>query len=246
MTRRCIVCEKEARYKCKFCGDSLCKEHLPLEKHWCIKHREKGIGRAFEERKEKDKAFSLAFLSQNFSFLLLLLISLSFALQLFIPDYTKLFILNPPLIKEKPWTLITSIFLHGSFGHLFFNMLFFIFFAPILERKIGSSKFLFIFFLSGIVAGIGYSLTYSNPVLGASGALYGIFGALAMLIPRMKVYFFFFLPLEMWMAVVLFAIIDFLMIPSGDMIAHTAHLSGLFVGLLFGMIFKKNRFIYYI
>jgi hypothetical protein len=84
-------------------------------------------------------------------------------------------------------------------------------------------------------------LTSVRLALGASGALYGIFGALAVLKPRMKVYFFFFIPMEIWMVVVLFAGIDFLMIPSGDMIAHTAHLSGLFVGLLAGASLKEGR-----
>jgi membrane associated rhomboid family serine protease len=56
----------------------------------------------------------------------------------------------------------------------------------------------------------------------------------------MKVYLFFLLPLEMWMAVILFALFDFIMIGSGDMIAHTAHLSGLFFGLLAGLILKET------
>ena len=171
----------------------------------------------------------------NYAFLLLFLISISFVLQLLIPSYTGRFILIPALVIERPWTLLTHIFLHGNFEHFFFNMLFFIFFGPVLERKIGSSKFLLIFFLSGIFAGIGWSLTSINPALGASGALSGIFATLAVLMPRMKVYLFFFIPLEMWMTVILFAFIDFAMMGSGDMIAHTAHLSGLVFGLLAGL-----------
>jgi len=178
--------------------------------------------------------------SGNYSFVLLVLISISFVLQYLIPGYEELLILIPTLVMQRPWTLITHIFLHGSFEHLFFNMLFFLFFGPVLERKIGSSKFLLIFFLSGIVAGIGWSLTSVNPALGASGALSGIFATLAVLMPRMKIYFFFLIPLEMWMAVILFALIDFLMIGSCDMIAHTAHLSGLFFGLLAGMSLKRT------
>jgi hypothetical protein len=190
-------------------------------------------------------------LAGNYSFLLMFLISISFVLQLLIPgglittgipnSYEKLLWLNPLLVEERPWTLVTHIFLHGSFEHFFFNMLFFVFFAPVLERKIGSSRFMIIFFISGIVAGLGWSLTSVSPAVGASGALMGVFGTLAVLMPRMKIYLFFFLPLEMWMTVILFALIDFLMIGSGDMIAHTAHLSGLFFGLLAGVCLAKAK-----
>jgi hypothetical protein len=119
-------------------------------------------------------------------------------------------------------------------------MLFFVFFGPVLERKIGSSKFLVVFFISGIVAGLGWCFTAVTPAVGASGALMGIFATLAVLMPRMKVYLFFVIPLEMWLTVILFALIDFLMIGSGDMIAHTAHLSGLFFGLVVGMLLKGS------
>lgn len=168
------------------------------------------------------------------------LISISFVVQLLVPAYTAYFKLVPALVTARPWTLVTHIFLHGSFEHFFFNMLFFVFFGPVLERKIGSSKFLMVFFVSGIVAGIGWSLTSISPVIGASGALSGIFATLAVLMPRMKVYLFFFIPLEMWLTVILFALIDFAMMGSGDMIAHTAHLSGLFFGLFVGMLLKGS------
>ena len=183
----------------------------------------------------------LGIFAGNYSFLILFLISISFVLQLLIPRpyYTELLILNPTLVMERPWTLVTHLFLHGSFEHFFINMLVFFFFAPVLERKIGSSKFLLIFFLAGIFAGIGWSLTSVSPAVGASGALMGIFATLAVLMPRMRVYLFFIVPLEIWMVVILFALYDFFMIGSGDMIAHTAHLSGLFFGLLAGMWLKS-------
>ncbi len=183
----------------------------------------------------------LAIFSGNYSFLLLFLISISFVLQLLIPGYTELLILNPTHIMERPWTLVTHLFLHGSFMHFLINMLVFFFFAPVLERKIGSTKFLLIFFLAGIFAGIGHSLTSVIPSLGASGAVYGVLGALAVLMPKLKVYIFPLpIPVEIWIVVILFALYDFFMIGSGDMIAHTAHLSGLFFGLLAGMSLKKT------
>lgn len=260
MTRtqhKCTVCGKPALNRCKYCEDTLCKEHLPPEMHWCVGLEDykkdldaRGTSSIpFEFSPERrgwgedrsiytKKPFGV--FSGNYSFLLLFLISISFVLQLLIPGYTQRLILIPALVMERPWTLITHIFLHGSFEHFFFNMLFFLFFGPVLERKIGSSKFLLIFLLAGIVAGVGWSLTSVNPAVGASGALMGIFGTLAVLMPRLKIYLFFFIPLEMWIAVILFALIDFFMIGSGDMIAHTAHLSGLFFGLLAGASLKRT------
>jgi len=128
--------------------------------------------------------------------------------------------------------------------HFLVNMFVFFFFAPVLERKVGSKKFLLIFFLAGIVAGIGWCLTSDTSALGASGALYGILGALAVLMPKMKVYVFPLpIPIDIWMVVIFFALF-FDVLPaimgSPDGIAHTAHLSGLFFGLFAGMWLKKT------
>ncbi|NQE06198.1 Rhomboid protease GlpG [ANME-1 cluster archaeon GoMg1] len=255
---QCTICGKPASYRCKYCGDTLCREHLAPDKHWCVALEEykkdmeaertssissdlkPEYGR-WEYKKRVKYTNPLGIFAGNYSFLILFLISLSFVLQLLIPRpyYTELLILNPTLVLERPWTLVTHLFLHGSFEHFFINMLVFFFFAPVLERKIGSSKFLLIFFLAGIFAGIGWSLTSVAPAVGASGALMGIFATLAVLMPRMRVYLFFIVPLEIWMVVILFALYDFFMIGSGDMIAHTAHLSGLFFGLLAGMWLKS-------
>ncbi len=255
LRRTCTVCGKPAVSRCKYCGDTLCAEHLPPERHWCVGlemykkelaargsatvRAEFGSNRGgWPSGRDRFVRSRLGIFAGNYSFFLMFLISISFVLQLLIPSYTSYLILNPVLVLDRPWTLVTHIFLHGSFEHFFFNMLFFVFFGPVLERRIGSAKFMIIFFLAGIVAGLGWSATAVTPAVGASGALSGIFATLAVLMPRMKVYLFFFIPLEMWMAVIFFALIDFMLIGSGDMIAHTAHLSGLFFGLLAGYSLK--------
>jgi len=259
---RCTVCGKPGLYRCKYCGDSLCDEHDAPEMHWCIGVED--YKREVEEDKiapipseaepeelmnndnnggentRKCYAYSFSIFTGNYSFLLLFLITVSFILQLLIPgEIVALLWLDPELVEERPWTLVTHIFLHGNFWHFLFNMLFLLFFATVLERKVGSLRFLLIFFLSGIVAGIGWSLTAISPAVGASGALYGVFGALAVLMPRMKMYIFPLpIPLEMWMMAILFAILNFLMIGTNYPIAFTAHLSGLFFGVLAGFLFK--------
>jgi membrane associated rhomboid family serine protease len=222
--------------------------------HWCVgleaykKDLKEGRAPSFEVKPEREgweekRTYTnpLSILSGNCSFLLLAAISISFVLQLLVPGYTEHLMLIPALVTERPWTLVTHIFLHGSFMHFFINMFVFFFFAPVLEKRIGSVKFLLIFFLAGIFAGIGWSLTSVYPAVGASGALSGIIGTLAILMPKMKVYIFPIpLPIDIWIVVILFALFDFLMIGSGDMIAHTAHLSGLFFGFLAGVWLKRR------
>ncbi|MGB2842124.1 MAG: rhomboid family intramembrane serine protease [Halobacteriota archaeon] len=248
---QCTVCGKQALYRCKYCGDALCKEHLAPEMHWCVapdkykrapeEEETAHMAKPTEKRQKKYDTNLFGIFSHNYSYLLLFLISISFVLQLLIPRYTGQLILIPALVMERPWALVTHIFLHSDLWHFIFNMLFLVIFAPVLERKIGSSKFLLIFFLSGIVAGIGWSLTSVSPVVGASGALCGIFATLAVLMPRMKMYIFPLpIPLEMWVAVILFAALNFLMIGTSYPIAYTAHLSGLFFGLLAGLRLRKT------
>jgi membrane associated rhomboid family serine protease len=258
---RCTVCGKPASYRCKYCGDTLCKDHLSPDMHWCVgledykseERRAPSIDVKLDRRSRGKKGVTnpLGILSGNCSYLLLVLMAVSFLLQLLIPSglitsgipnsYERLLWLNPQLVIDRPWTLVTHIFLHGGFMHFLFNMLVFFFFAPTLERKIGSVKFLLIFFLSGIFAGIGWSLTSVNPALGASGAICGIIATLAVLMPKLKVYIFPIpIPLDIWIVVIFFAVYDFLMVGSGDSVAHTAHLSGLFFGLFAGMYLKRS------
>jgi hypothetical protein len=80
----------------------------------------------------------------------------------------------------------------------------------------------------------------TSPVLGASGAIYGIFACLAIMMPELRVFVLFF-PMKIIQALVLFAFVDIVMYGSGDMIAHAAHLSGMLFGLFMGYRFKKVK-----
>ncbi|MCW3136508.1 MAG: rhomboid family intramembrane serine protease [Canidatus Methanoxibalbensis ujae] len=253
MLARCVICGKRAAGRCRYCGDTLCAEHLPPEKHWCVAYYDVSSADEDIDMRSEIKSGEISpvissfnIFSHNFSLLLLIAMSVSFVLQLIYPPYTDLLILKPAYLIERPWTLVTHIFLHSGFEHFFFNMLFLAFFAPVLERAVGNKNFLAVFLISGIAAGAGWCLTTSNPlsgVLGASGALCGVFGALAVLMPRMKIYLFFLIPMEMWLAAILFALYDFLFAfaPVSDHIAHTAHLSGLFIGMLAGEILRRRH-----
>jgi membrane associated rhomboid family serine protease len=187
-------------------------------------------------------------LSISPSIAIIALCTLSFFLELIIgPSYLSAFEFDPGSILTRPWTLVTYIFLHSSFMHILINMFVLFFLGTALERIIGKKQFLGVFFASGILSAIGYSfLSYPlfnispGPMIGASGAIYGVFAALTMLEPEMKVYVYF-IPMKLKYALLLFALFDFFMVNSSDMIAHTAHLSGLFVGLYMGSRIKKTQ-----
>ncbi len=161
--------------------------------------------------------------------------------------YVRAFQFDPDSLVTRPWTLVTYIFLHSSFLHLFVNMLVLYFFGTALEERVGNRQLLEIFFTAGILSAIGYTFL-SQPIfnispgsmIGASGAIYGVFAALTMLEPDTRV-FVYFIPMKLKYALVLFALLDFLMVNSSDMIAHTAHLSGLLVGLYMGLRIKKTE-----
>jgi membrane associated rhomboid family serine protease len=164
---------------------------------------------------------------------------LVYLLSLVAPGFVYGFLaLNPQLLEERPWTLITHMFVHASFDHLFWNMLFLFFFGMELERRVGERRFLAIYFLSGVGAALAQIFVFPGVLVGASGALYGVLGCLALIAPEIRVLIFFAIPLSIRWAVVLFALIDFLMMGSADSIAHLAHISGLFVGLAFGHFLK--------
>lgn len=101
------------------------------------------------------------------------------------------------------WTLLTSMFMHASFAHLFFNMISLFFVGTLLEKIIGKKRFFLFYIISGLFAGLFFSLLsgffgfgigekiFGNPMtfgVGASGAIFGLVGILAVLIPRKKIY----------------------------------------------------------
>lgn len=160
---------------------------------------------------------------------------------------TEALYLVPLDILNKPYTLITSMFLHGGTGHLFFNMYALFIFGSLIEQRIGTKRFLSLYFVSGIVASLAYALFTSlilgtnTPALGASGAIMAILGMTIMLMPDLKVLFFFIIPMSLRTAGIIFVAIDILglFVPTG--IAHIAHLGGLICGLIYGYYLIKKR-----
>lgn len=178
--------------------------------------------------------------------LILILCVAVYIISLISPSFVYNYLaLNPGLLAQRPWTIITHMFVHASFDHLFWNMLFLFFFGTELERRAGEGRFLTIYLLSGVAAAIGQMLVSSGSLVGASGALFGVLGCLAIIAPEIKILLFFVIPLRIQYAVVLFALMDFALSGTGDSIAHAAHLTGLLVGLIFGYFMMGQHKSYY-
>ena len=167
------------------------------------------------------------------------IIILIFIIQVLIPSFTDLFILKSSGALKNPWTLITSTFLHGSIVHLLYNLFALALFGSILENIIGTKKFLLIYSISGLVASL-FSIPFYNSVLGASGAIFGIIGALAIINPKMVVWVFGF-PMRMYLALIIWVLIDIFGIIFPTNTANIAHLSGVLIGVISGFILRSSR-----
>lgn len=166
---------------------------------------------------------------------LILANALVFLLQQARPVIVETFAFVPAGILMRPWTLITYMFLHGDFGHILFNMLGLLFFGPRLEIELGERRFLLLYFISGLMAAL---LSFVNPysaIIGASGAVYGVFMGFAYYWPRENIYIWGILPVQARLMVAfmtvmsLFGGFGFTM----DNIAHFAHLGGFLGGYLY-------------
>lgn len=166
--------------------------------------------------------------------------SIVFVLEFFIPIDSFSFI--PAYALSRPWTLVTSIFLHANLEHLFFNMVALFMFGISLESRIRQRNFILIFFLAGVIGNLGYMVTAptaTTPAVGASGAIYGIMGALVVVAPTATVYLGY-LPMPIIFAAFIWTLTEFLGLFVPDPVAHGAHLAGLFMGIMFGFYIRMN------
>lgn len=185
--------------------------------------------------------FTLILIALNFLFFLLTLI-----LQYIYGDVILENIAIQPsfiLKGEKLWTIFTSMFMHANLMHLFVNMMSLLFLGSFLERLIGSKRFLFIYIVSGIVASLAFvffALVFKSdlnvPAVGASGAIFGVGGILAVLTPRLPVFILFIpIAMPMWFGIVLMlAVMWIVSAIVGLPIGNTAHLGGFVAGLIYG------------
>lgn len=168
--------------------------------------------------------------------LLCAIITAAFALQQFMP--TDDFILVADRVAVQPWTLVTSVFLHGSASHVLGNLSSLALFGLLLESVVGHKRILLVFFATGMVASIASAMLYPA-ALGASGAIFGVIGALAALRPRMAVPAMGAL-MPMIAAAALWLLLDIAGVFYPSNVANAAHISGLAAGIAIGMAWRNE------
>lgn len=147
------------------------------------------------------------------------------------------------------WQPVSYMFVHGGFWHIFFNMYTLFIFGTVTERIIGSRKFLIFYFVCGLAAAALHLGVMSlmgaaaHPTVGASGAIYGVLIAYAMLFPESRMMLLF-PPVVLkakWMAVI-FIVIELISGITGtaEGIAHFAHLGGALAGWLLILLWKHT------
>ncbi|MBI4249690.1 MAG: rhomboid family intramembrane serine protease [Elusimicrobia bacterium] len=154
------------------------------------------------------------------------------------PDMTGIFGLVPLRISKNLWLwqMGSYLFLHGSAMHLFFNLFALWMFGRVVEANWGAREFLKYYFITGLGAALLSVATSPNspvPVIGASGAVYGLLVAFAMLYPDATIYLYFLIPMSARQLAILFGVIEFVSIPSSPGIARFAHLGGMITGFVY-------------
>lgn len=156
-----------------------------------------------------------------------------------IPNFTDVFILDYRAYYEV-WRFVTAIFLHGSVAHILYNGFALLLFGSILEYMIGGKKFLIVFFVTGIFAN-AVAVNFYSSALGASGAIFGVIGALIAIRPFMFVWAFG-LPMPIIAAGVIWVAGDLIGVFVPSDVANIAHLAGIFLGIVLGAIFRSDYY----
>lgn len=133
------------------------------------------------------------------------------------------------------WRPVTSLFIHASASHLFFNMLGLYFFGRVVEDRLNERKMLLIYFLSGIAGNIAFGITSTGFAVGASGCVFGLMGFAMFTKPREIINLYVF-PLPLGVISVLYAVVETMLVYYGQAmsgVAHIAHVGGLVAGILF-------------
>ena len=174
----------------------------------------------------------------------------------------------------KPYQIVTYMFMHGNFEHLFFNMFALWMFGATIENMWGPKRFLLFYMVCGIGAGLcqegvqyiqyvtqlaayqnvnvggGMILSmdqYLNlmTTVGASGAIYGLLLAFGMMFPNSMIYLYFFVPIKAKWFVIGYAVIELISgFVGGGNVAHFAHLGGMLFGLILILHWKKKGELY--
>lgn len=178
----------------------------------------------------------------------------------FLINYTRISIKGLPLVYWLSlipdlvnigwvWQFVTYMFVHGSFMHLFFNMFALIMFGREIERYLGTREFLLFYFVCGILGGVINYLfcliqgSMNVAIMGASGSIYALLFLCAVFFPTSRILLFYFIPMKMPYAVMLYIAIEIFSQVYGvaNGVAHLIHLSCIAVAWLYVLIrFRIN------
>jgi len=149
-----------------------------------------------------------------------------------------------------PATLLTSLFLHGSFMHLGGNMLYLWIFGNNIEDRLGHSRFLIFYLLCGLIATsfhIASNPESTSPLIGASGAIAGILGAYLLLFPKARidtlifiVFFVRIIRVPAFFFLSFWFLLQALNAPYGGQVAWMAHIGGFLAGFILVKLFQKK------
>lgn len=264
-------------YTCRRCENHFCSSHRLPENHDCPGLHKGGpdpqvVAENARQQKQARKSTSNTSriisliesaipevtrrqLNGNISYVFLTIIGFVYICQLLVIGlfgdraHQTLFVLT----SENPeflWTWFSSIFAHSLTTpmHIIGNSIVLLFFGPLLERTIGTRRFIGLFLSAGVLAGISqimFGFLINDPatgVLGASGAIMAILGVLTIYKPRLSVYLYFILPIPLWLITTGYAGFSILgALTSFGSIAHMAHLMGLVIGLVYGWRTRRNH-----
>jgi membrane associated rhomboid family serine protease len=152
----------------------------------------------------------------------------------------------------RPWTIITYMFLHLGFFHLFFNMLILYFGGRIFTEYMGDKNLISTYFIGGIVGAIFYiaafnlfpvfeNLRFGSIALGASASVIAILVGAATYVPNYTMNLLLIGPVRLKYIVVILLIVDLFSIKEGNAGGHIAHLGGAFYGYIFVSQYKQGR-----
>ena len=173
-----------------------------------------------------------------------ILLVINVGLFLIAPPMSRLFqqlvMRADEILNGQIWRLLTACFLHWDTSHLFFNMIGLYCFGAALEHGWGKKRFLLVYLVAGVLANVVYVLLYlfgwsgaAGVAAGASGCIYAILGACAILMPHLRVLVFFVIPMNIRTFLAIFVVWGIINVSSGGPNAggDAVHLAGLVVGL---------------
>ncbi|MEE4257695.1 MAG: rhomboid family intramembrane serine protease [Bacteroidales bacterium] len=159
---------------------------------------------------------------------------------------------SPDLLIYRPWTLITYMFLHTSFWHILFNMLWLYWFGKIFTQYLSQRQLLVTYLLGGLAGGLLYILAYNAlPVftndlvmaraLGASASVMAIVAAISFYVPNYTINLIFLGRVKIFYLALALFVLDFFMIRHGNAGGHIAHIGGAIYGFFYVYYLRKGR-----